>query len=108
MIGGKNVPVSTAGLSIFGDVIFSWEAKTKSLVHSVVGSFPLVTTADTATLAPLSFSLTHRAGTCLSLLANKGGLGGPNHTAAKQTWNSSFYCFMYTCNFTHSVIIILY
>ncbi len=106
MIGGKNVPVSTAGLSILGNVIFLWEAYRKSIFHSVVGSFPLATTADTATMAPLSFSLTHRAGTCLSLLANKGGLGGPNHTTAKQTWYSSFYCFMHTCNFTHLVFLI--
>ncbi len=42
---------------------------------------------------PLSFSLTHRAGTCLPLLASKGNRGGANHMTAKQMWFSSLLLF---------------
>ncbi len=39
MGGGKNVMVSTAGLSILGNGIFWWEVKTKRLFHSVGTKF---------------------------------------------------------------------
>jgi hypothetical protein len=63
------------------------------LLSSYLGPAPLATTADTATTAPLSFYLTHRAGTCLPLLASRGAGGGPNHMTAKQTRFSSLLLF---------------
>jgi hypothetical protein len=78
------------------------------MLSSYLSLAPLTTTADTAIMAPLSFSLTHSAGTCLPLLARKGNRGGANHMTATQMWFSSFYCSMHTCNLTHSVFLIWY
>ncbi len=65
--------------------------------------------ADTATMAPLSFPLTHRAGTCLPLLASKGNRGGANHMKAKQMWFSSlllFHAFMQPHSFSISNLVL--
>ena len=78
------------------------------LMSSYLGPAPLATTADTATMAPPSFSLTHRAGTCLPLLACKGNRGGANHMTAKQMWFSSLLLFLHTWNLSHSVFLIFY
>jgi hypothetical protein len=51
------------------------------LPSSYLGPAPLATTAESHNGSPFH---SHRAGTCLPLLANKGNRGGPNHTTAKQ------------------------
>jgi hypothetical protein len=58
---------------------------------------------------PLSFSLTHRAGTCLPLLASKGNRGGSNHTTAKQMWFSYlllFHAYMQSHSFSISNLVL--
>jgi hypothetical protein len=62
------------------------------LLSSYWGPVPLATTTDTATMAPLSFSLTQRAGTSLPLLASMGDGGGPDHATVKQ--NAAFFPFI--------------
>jgi hypothetical protein len=57
----------------------------------------------------LSFSFTHRDGTCLPLLASKGNRGGPNHTTAKQMWFSSlllFHAYMQSHSFSISNLVL--
>jgi len=72
------------------------------LLSSYWGPGPLATTADTATMAPHSFSLT-RAGTCLALLASKGAWVDQIIRQQNKRGFLPFYCSMHTCNLTHSV-----
>jgi hypothetical protein len=54
------------------------------LLSSFLGPAPSPPQLNRPQWLPLSFSLTHRAGTCLPLLGSKGDRGGPNNTTAKQ------------------------
>ena len=57
----------------------------------------------------LSFSLTHRAGKCLPLLASKGNRGRPNHMTAKQMRFSSllmFHAYMQSHLFSISNLVL--